>query len=338
MSQLALNTQPQYTLTALSGPEKGAVFRILTNRVTIGRSAQNDISIKDDTRMSRNHAVITIRGQNIEIKDVSDHNKVLVNGEQITSTEISVGSIFQLGDSKFQLSIQPQSGPEKALSPATSTSLNLDKTAIATQGHPPHMQQVHVQTPPRQRPRPPSNAQVDKGRRNFYILLGIIILFFTWVLTSQVKKKISTEIRTEDSIQAEIDKNRKTVEQAEEDRRKSGVDTKQYEEAQPNFVKGFRDYRKGQYERAIESFQACLSLFPSHIQCQRYLRMSQKKFSELVQYHMILANKYRSQNQFSACMASYRNVMVMLKNPSDKTYLEAKGGFEVCKSLEGDRY
>jgi hypothetical protein len=53
---------------------------------------------------------------------------------------------------------------------------------------------------------------------------------------------------------------------------------------------------------------------------------------------MVLGNKYRAQNQFSACMSAYRNVMVMVRNTTDKTYIEAKSGYETCELLSGERY
>lgn len=310
MKSLVSTPQISYTLSALSGPEKGVVYKLVAGRVTIGRGAQNDICIKDDSKMSRNHAVLTVSGQKIEITDVSDHNKIIVNGEEITSGEVGPGTTIQLGDTKFQLNIFVAKG----LTPLTSL--------------PPTGQTQN------RRPR----SVKKPGQLNFYILVGAIALLFIWLLTSKVKVTEPTPIRSENISQTEVDANRKIIEQVETERKRSGVDTRQYEEAQPNFVKGFRDYRKGQYERAIESYQACLSLFPEHIQCQRGLRLSLKKFSELVQYHIILANKYRAQNQFSACMSAYRNAMVMLKNTSDKIYMEAKAGYDVCQALQGDRY
>lgn len=300
MNSLAPTPQISYTICALSGPEKGAVYKLVAGRVTLGRGSNNDICIKDDSRMSRNHAVITIKNNKVEVSDVSDHNKILINGTETKSCEIEPGTIIQLGDTKFQLRVGE----------LTSISPNLRFKSRNTKA----------------------------SKLNFYILIGAVTVFFIWLFSSTVKQTEPTQIKDDRVFQTELDANRKIIEQTEVERKRSGVDTKQYEEAQPLYVKGFRDYRKGQYERAIESFQACLSLFPNHIQCQRSLRLSLKKFSELVQYHMILANKYRSQNQFAACMSSYRNVMVMMKNPNDKIYLEAKTGYDVCHALQGDRY
>ena len=109
-------------------------------------------------------------------------------------------------------------------------------------------------------------------------------------------------------------------------------------QAQENYVRGFRDYNGGQYERALISFQACLALNPEHTLCNRYLRLSQRKFNEVVQYHMVLGRSYRDQSQFKACRAAFRNVMVMVKDASSTTYKEAKANYEACNSFVEGRF
>jgi hypothetical protein len=103
-------------------------------------------------------------------------------------------------------------------------------------------------------------------------------------------------------------------------------------------VRGFRDYRKGQYERSMVSFQACLALNPEHVLCNRYIRLSQRKFDELVQNQVVLGRKYRDQNQYQACRASFRNVMVMVKDANSKIYQEAKANYDACNAFVEGRY
>jgi pSer/pThr/pTyr-binding forkhead associated (FHA) protein len=315
MRQLAHRSQPQFAITVLNGADKGAVYQLIDGRIRIGRGDENEIVIKDDPKISRNHAVIQITPQGARISDVSDRNVVIVDGEEVRNLSLSSGSVIQLGHTKFQFkSLTGQS--------------HLAGVTVA----PAPLGAVPGQMPPARSSRP------SPKKTQFYIVVGVVALLFTWLLMPSGSKNKSVGLRTDEDIQGDIASHHQVVADIEAEKRRLGLDTRQFEEAQPNFIKGFRDYRKGQYERAIESFQACLSLFPNHPQCQRYLRLSQKKFSELVQYHMILANKYRSQNQYSACQASYRNAMVMLRNPTDRTYLEAKAGLEACQALEGERY
>ncbi len=318
MNQLAHVQQPVYTLTVLSGVEKGVIYQLVAGRVTIGRGSENNIIIKDDPKISRNHAVIKVTASSVEISDVSDRNKILVGDEEVTSRALQPGDLFQLGNTKFQFKTLAQ----KAELDIFSTS-NLGGGIAAT---------------PKSSNKTKRQSQNAQSKMNFYIIVGVVAILFAWLLNSNVTNKAPAKLRTADDAQLDIDANKKIVESINSDREKSGENSRQYNEAQTNFIKGFRDYRKGQYDRAIESFQACLSLFTTHPQCQRYLRLAEKKYHELIQYHMVLANKYRAQNQFAACRSSYRNAMVMIKNPADKIYIEAKSGYDACKALEGDRF
>ncbi|OFZ10853.1 MAG: hypothetical protein A2Z20_03850 [Bdellovibrionales bacterium RBG_16_40_8] len=306
MKPLVQMTAPELFLVALNGASKGDTYKLVAGRVTIGRGQENDISLRDDVKVSRNHAVITITNRGAEISDVSDKNKVIVNGEQVTTAFLAPGAIIQLGETKLQFKIN-------------STSQARTNNQLGRAG-------------------PTSIKKASGNRARFYTIVGIVALIFVWLLNTTTDKKPEIPLRTEEAFKIDINANKKIVADSKAEKQQLGHNTKQYEEAQPNFVRGFRDYRKGQYDRAIEYFQACLSLFPNHIQCKRYLVLSQKKFSELVQYHMVLANKYKSQNQFNACMAAYRNVMIMVKNPNDKIWTEAKAGYDACQALAGERF
>jgi pSer/pThr/pTyr-binding forkhead associated (FHA) protein len=307
--QLAQAPQPGLSIIILNGPEKGTSYKLVAGRITIGRGNDNNIVVKDDNKMSRQHAVVIVTAAGVEVTDISDNNPMLISGRPTKKQLLSPGNIFQLGHTKFQFKQASQ----------TNSLQSFDG------GRP-------------QTDRPSRSRRLPQKKTGFYFTVAAVILIFFWLLSSNSPMKKNVDLRTSINADESIDENKKIVEVAEANRLKEGTNSIQYQEAQTNYIKGFRDFRKGQYDRAVESFQACLSLFPKHVQCQRYLRLSQKKFSELVQYHMVLANKYRAQNQFSACKSSYRNVMFMLKYPGDKTYQEAKAGYDACDALEGERF
>ena len=127
------------------------------------------------------------------------------------------------------------------------------------------------------------------------------------------------------------------VEEAKEFKSK-GLNTKEFKEAQSNYIKGFRDYKKGQYERAISSFHACLSLYPKHLLCQRYQKLSYKKHEELIQYNMMLGKKYFDQGQYQACRSTFRNAMIMISDRSSKVYKEATANYKLCRLKTEGQY
>jgi pSer/pThr/pTyr-binding forkhead associated (FHA) protein len=221
MKSLAQIPLTDFALVILSGGERGTSYRLIAGRVSIGRGSENDITIKDDPKISRNHAVIQVTSRGIEISDVSDRNKVIVNGEEVTSRVLAPGALIQLGDTKFQLKQLPSSAPSKELA-----GQNAETMDIYDRMGPPARRQSGAR-----RPR-------QKKSNNFYILVAVVALLFIWLLTSNTKKTESPNLRTQQDIELTIQNNNKLIENLQAERDRQGLGTRQYEEAQPIIAKG----------------------------------------------------------------------------------------------------
>lgn len=318
-SSSALVQQPsvEMSVTIISGPKRGSTYRLVSGRVRFGRGADNDIVV-EDAKCSRHHAEILVGPRGIEVRDVSDRNQIIVNGNETKAAYVHDNSVFVLGDTQFRLNVRAPSAPVP-LAAAAPWPQNLP----GPQGIPP-------------RPNPQSR-QPKKAKPNYtlWVIVGAVIL---WLITSgdgQPKQiKSSTEI-----AENELETIRKLNETGQSRRPKDvSVNDIGYNQAQQLFVSGFRDYKKGQYERALASFQACVSLHPQHNLCTRYRRLTERRLDEMIQYHMVLGKKYRDQNQFSACASAFRNVMVMVKDPNNKRYQEAKANYQACQSQLEERF
>lgn len=72
--------------------------------VTIGRNKSNDIVLTDKS-VSRNHCLMYIKGDNIEIEDLESANGVIVRGVRIKRrTPVFEGDEIILGENRFFLS------------------------------------------------------------------------------------------------------------------------------------------------------------------------------------------------------------------------------------------
>ncbi len=112
-----------------------------------------------------------------------------------------------------------------------------------------------------------------------------------------------------------------------------GIKPKVNVNAQSQYVKGFRDFKKGQYERGALHFQRCLAFEPNNKLCNRYLLLSKKKIQELIQFNVTLGRKYKDQKQYKACGSAFRNVAFLIKNKNDKIYQEAIANEKICQSM-----
>ncbi len=314
MRELAIASQVAHTLTVLSGNDRGTVYELVSGRITIGRGSENTIVIRDDPKVSRQHAQITVGANGAQIANKSDHNKLFVNNQPVESCRLAPGMIVQVGDTKFMFQ---SAGASSLVQPVDMTAA---KHAAAKRG--------------------PFVSRPQKGNRLiFYTVVGAVILLVAWMMNQSSKGAKSGTPGTMGSFQSTIKTDQQIVNSIEAHKARAGMNTPQYQEAQRQFLEGFREYEKGQYSRAIESFQACVTLFPRHPECGFYLSLAQNRFQELIQYELNLGSQYKRQQQYSACAAAYRNVMFMVQDQlvtsEQKIYNLARAGHDACIALGG---
>ncbi len=321
MSNLAVKSQTEYTIKVLSGPEQGATFKIMSPIIRIGRSSSNDIILAQDPKCSRNHAEINISGSGIIIKSLSSNNLITVDGKQGEVLFLKHDSKIVIGNSKLLFQISMLIPEHEPMSPAV---------VEAAGGLGPR----HV---PREAAVSNFSSPKANGSQMKIILIGAIAILLLFAFTQNKKsKQAQVDIRTEEQVAKDIEAFNQLKKKEEEARQKDGKENDNYKEAQSLYITGFRDFRKGQYERAISTFEACVSIYPKHDLCQTYKKLAEKKFQELIQYHMILGNKYLEKGQYQSCKSSLHNVMVMVKNPNSQVYKEAQSIYAICRSrLEG---
>lgn len=303
----------EYLLMVINGDDRGATYRLSAAEVRIGRDPQNHVAFPTDPKCSRFHAIIRLGSSTIEIENISDGNKVYVNGKSVSRATITDGTKIQIGQTQlvFKLSIASPLTvvPSRTASPFPSAFPEGSYRSSSSRSN--------------------SNSS---NKTRFYIIIGGIGLLFVWLLSdSGAKKKEEVAIRSDEQVEADIEAARRLREDL--NRRRAKAESAEAIEAESAYLKGFRDYRLGQYQRASQSFQAALSLNPNHSLAKRYLVLSQRRADEVVQHHMIEGRRFRDQYQFAYCKASFQKVMTLLADPNNRTYKEAKELFDICETL-----
>ncbi len=315
MKQLAVN-QPfgaEGSLVVTSGPERGTIYRLLSAQIVLGRGSDCDIVLSYDQKCSRRHAMVVYTGSQFEVRDISDRNKIFVDGNETKQAILKEGAVLQLGNTQFTFRERP---PMPTLAPPQAM----------------------------ERPRK-SKPKITAPKLNpvRIAIIGIVFFFMILLFTETKNNKKEVSIRTDEQIEADIAAANALQDAAKKERPGGGEQKSEDQEfsvdqAQASYIRGFRDYRKGQYGRAVEAFQACLTIYPQHVLCNRYLRLAQRKYNELIEYEMVLGRRYRDQEQYSACEASFHNVMSMLQDTNNKTFKEAQANFQACHTFVEERY
>lgn len=82
-------------------------FPLFKDRLTIGRTAENDIQL-DAVFISRRHAVIQIDGDTTRVIDWGSKNGVYVNSEKVTEHFLKNGDIVSIGNAHFRYDERPK--------------------------------------------------------------------------------------------------------------------------------------------------------------------------------------------------------------------------------------
>lgn len=272
-----------------------------SQRLQLGRAEDNDIVIKDN-KCSRYHAVLEMKEQGLSIKNVSTNNKVFVDGIETTEAILLPNAMIRLGDTEIQLFV---SGLE-SLSPM------------------PEMPNEMAA---------PIAAAPQKRNPLFYVYIALALGGLYLFLSDSGTKSEEAALSDDEKRQTEIIEAQKITEQLQNLKYTSGKDSKQYLDAQEEYLKGFRDYREGNFSRAITSFQAALALYPKHELARKYEVLSRRKLDEMIQTSMQDGNRYMEQGRYSEAQSSFRTVMILIRSPDNLTYKEAKAKFDQAQAI-----
>ena len=88
------------------GSPNEAMFSFTGESYTIGRSQDNDIQIKNDSKVSRHHCKLFRRSGHFYIEDQHSSNGTLVNGELISERRLYGGEEIKIGETNFRFRLQ----------------------------------------------------------------------------------------------------------------------------------------------------------------------------------------------------------------------------------------
>ena len=360
---------PAVRLKVLEGPHKGVSYKLVSAKITIGRSSENDIILSQDKKCSRRQALVMMAPNgHYSIKDLSQRASLKVNSIIKMQSDLADGDIIEFGKTVMQFEnplaqhplaqnpLVQNPGPLPATAGALAlapTSAQADPAALNLVSKPSNQEvaplglvqdNVHASAQQTHFAFPKAKAQ-KKINTKFKIVLAVLGLGVLWLLMQDSDKN---DKKQKDSLKTMLEreedvKTLQELKQKEQDKR-SINNLPSYQNAQSEYIKGIRDYRKGFYSRAIESFRVCRTIFPKHKLCSSYMEKAKVKNQQLIQAWMVAGKNYRQKRRFVSCMSSFKNVMVTVQNLSGETYendmvyKEAEENYDICKIQHEDRY
>ena len=135
------------------------------------------------------------------------------------------------------------------------------------------------------------------------------------------------DLQTESKIVKEIEELKKLTEEVAQ-KNKLSPNEKAAGEA---FLKGFRDYRKGYFQRALKLFRHCLTLHKEEDLCQSYSYKAERQIDRLIQKKIRLGKSYKDNQQYKACQAAFKSVEIMIQDSKNLLYKEARANRRECE-------
>ncbi len=347
-----LNPQPQIKLVVQKGPHQGQRFAFSKDKITIGRSPENDIILVNDPLISRQHAYIQMSHNDVEIINLSGKNPILVNGENVNKWKLTNDAVFMIGDTEFLIQIENQQSvvvlkplvdpatpqPVAALKnnlkivPHNKVPQSLVKKAEAPKVYQsaaasPQMQQA----PPRFKAGATVHQTIDSRRIIFYAIIlalaaSAAYLFWDDSTKSKSNKKQTLKYADETALKLNSQETSEAFKKQETKARQK--QSSAYLRSEENFSKGMRAFQLGSYASAIELFQLTLTINSEHVLAKRYLYLAKIRFDEIVKAKLDLGQSYFERNNFKLCKSMFQQVIDMLsvkevlQGPSKDTNLQ----------------
>ena len=349
-------------MRVIKGPHKGVSYKLVSGKITIGRSSENDIVLMNDDKCSRKQALLSLKagGAGWLIKDLSNKSSLKINNMIKLQAELEDGDLVQFGSTVLQFEFKappapapipfnkaplPLAGgvapagngplpPEAAPLPGLKPAAPLSEVGVPSLDLPPADPAFSMEQAPSS---DLGQTAGKKKNKKFKIIIIVFVLAGAWLFLSDTEKKPEEDLLRTEKQKEESLKTLTELKEKEWEKRSKNADSS-YKHAQFAYTKGIRDYRKGVYGRAIESFRVCKTLYPQHQLCGPYLKKAQIKHQQLIQAWMVAGKEYRKKRRFVPCMSSFKNVMMALKDKNNHLYKEAQESWKICQIQHEDRY
>jgi pSer/pThr/pTyr-binding forkhead associated (FHA) protein len=311
-STALLEARPnELILTVLSGGDKGVVYKLLGDKISLGRSPDSDVII-NDAKASRFHARIERRVNGVYLLDLDSKTGVTLNGNAVIESALKEGDMIRIGD--------------------TSLSFGNATSALTTIGAPPIPPLSQMAPPPL--PGLKASPQNYKPINPFIVIIAIGLIIATFLMTqTKVFKLRKTKIKDQSAFDQQIQGSDEFNQSQEKVILEKGKDTQQYAEAQAFYLRGFREYRETNYGRAIQDFEASLALYPAHPLAKRYLERSRLKNNEAVSSAMERGERDFQLQRYMNAFNEYRTVILLSSDAQNKNFQLAQRRIEAIQLI-----
>lgn len=288
-----------YRVVCLTGENKGSAYYILGKRVVMGRSEKCDITVLD-LKSSREHIEIILVGEDYILTDLGSQNGTIVNDLRVKQHTLKDGDKIIIGKTVYKFSRIEVAGEK--------TKVNIkEKSKIKVEEK--------------------KEDQRDTGNKKIMIIFSVILLLVALlVFEDNQENKIKKEPPLKANVKDIDDTFARAIKQRSKESRENKEKLKYY------FNRGLREYREGNYFRAISEFENAQQWNPNDSNANFYLRKTREKLDEQIESYFSKAIRDKDAINYQRAVISYCSIVRLLNQyPTDERYKLAQ---EAIRELE----
>lgn len=313
-----------YRFVCMTGPNKGKVYYLTGKRIILGRGEKADIQIVD-TKISREHAELMQVENSYVITDLSNQNGIVINDKKVKQQKLKDGEKLVIGQTVIKysiLNIKDEVSTEVALVDGDNHEKEgkvLELSSKLNKGLSKNNKSDFSAKHSDEEDYTPPTATADKGKSKVLVLIvllgGLGFILLDDDKPQAVKQKVKS---AEESFDIE----------SEAARAKKGIG-KEDPEVKRKFDmlihSGRREFREGNYFRAMEEFRRADLLIPGSGMAGYLMSRAKQRLDDDVMKNFDKANKDLDAKKYQSAIISYCGVMQLLqKYPEDERYKNAQ--------------
>lgn len=290
-----------FRLVCLTGTSKGESYVLTGNRIIIGRGDKADIRL-NDTKASREHAEVTKVGSNWVATDLGSQNGIMVNDKKVTQSALNEGDKLIVGQTVFKFA----------------------KVEVTTKA------KVAKEE---------SEAPTGAGSQKTLIPMILLAGVFIYMILGDDKKAAENSGKSKKGTSSSYqDVSGEYLAQLK--KRQANEDKAVKEKLNIIYQRGLREFREGNYFRAIAEFNLALIISPGDSYAEYHLRKTKERLDKTIEEFTIRAQRDEGALKFKSAIVSYCSIIRLLYTvPEDPRHKNAETqikDLEVRMGMEPD--
>lgn len=305
-----------YRLLCMTGPNKGNVYYLTGKRIIIGRGDSADIQIVD-TKISREHGELAFAENAYIITDLGAQNGIIVNDKKVKQKKLEDGEKVVVGQTVFKYNV---------------IFIGQSAEMVIAEAHPESAlakeikKGVKVKIPPKKSTKDQSDeiplekvASTQATNKSRVIIFGVILLAVMFVLFGGDDSQTGNKKLSQNDKNADMDIFNESMAPKVN---KDDADTRKKLEALIH--SGRREFREGNYFRAMEEFRLALMISPNNGQASFYQSKAKQRLDEEITKNFEKGTQEQDSKKYQAAVVSFCGVVQLIKDyPEDERYKNA---------------